>query len=302
MNTLQFNDTMRFSAQTRPKEVKGQINATTFFWKRYLYRLVFGAFDFNNIPDGWDKDYMLVHLFGNGFFTITDTAMGVLPLHCGISGINVFERPTTVNVANVVLGDFSRTIDVDCALVKLQYNYMGIMDVINRYADLLASADKGIAVNLINSMATMILFADDKTQAATMQKMYDDMSCGKPAVFVRRSTVQKSDIYFNNVKQNFVADDIQIVQRKLIDSFLTCIGINNANTDKRERMIRAEAESNDTEVQASVEHWLETVNDGLTVANRLYGLDLEFVRKRFESETMQELVTDTEHAQMGDEA
>ena len=229
MNTLQYNDTMRFSAQTRPKEVKGQINATTFFWKRYLYRLVFGAFDFNNIPDGWDKDYMLVHLFGNGFFTITDTAMGVLPLHCGISGVNVFERPTTVNVANVVLGDFSRTIDVDCALVKLQYNYMGIMDVINRYADLLASADKGIAVNLINSMATMILFADDKAQAATMQKMYDDMSCGKPAVFVRRSTVQKSDIYFNNVKQNFVADDIQIVQRKLIDSYLTCIGINKCN-------------------------------------------------------------------------
>lgn len=299
MNTLQYNDTMRFSAQTVPKQVKGQINATAFFWKRYLLRLVFGAFDFNNLPDGWDKDYMLTHLFMGGFFTITDTAMGVLPLHCGISGVNVFERPTTVNIANVVLGNMSRTIDVDCALVKLQYNYMGIGDVINRAADLLASGDKGIAVNLINSMATMILFADDKTQAATMQKMYDDMTAGKPAVFVKRSTVQKSDIYFNNVKNNFVADDIQIVQRKIIDSFLTCIGINNANTDKRERMIRAEAESNDTEVQASVEHWLETVNHGLEVANRLYGLNLEFVRKRFESETMMELDTDIEHGEIG---
>ena len=131
-----------------------------------------------------------------------------------------------------------------------------------------------------------------------MQKMYDDMTAGKPAVFVKRSTVQKSDIYFNNVKNNFVADDIQIVQRKIIDSFLTCIGINNANTDKRERMIRAEAESNDTEVQASVEHWLETVNHGLDVANRLYGLNLEFVRKRFESETMMKLTDDKEHGEM----
>lgn len=298
MNSLQYNDTMRFSAQTVPKQVKGQINTTTFFWKRYLLRLVFGAFDFNNLPDGWDKDYMLMHLFMTGFFAITDTSAGVLPLHCGVSGVNVFEHPTTVNIANVVLGNLSRTIDVDCALVKLQYNYMGIGDVINRASDLLASGDKGIAVNLINSMATMIMFADDKTQAATMQKMYDDMTAGKPAVFVKRSTVQKSDIYFNNVKNNFVADDIQIVQRKIIDSFLTCIGINNANTDKRERMIRAEAESNDTEVQASVEHWLETVNHGLDVANKLYGLNLKFVRKRFESETMMKLTDDIEHAEM----
>lgn len=293
-----LDDTMRFSLRMTPKDVKGQINATTFFWERYLLRLIFGAFDFNNIPDEWDKNYMLEHLFIDGMFTITDTSAGVLPLQCGVSGVNVFNHPTTVNVANVVLGNLSRTIDVDCALVKLQYSYMGVMDVVSRSAELLASCDKGIAVNLINSMATMVMFADDKTQASTMQKMYDEMSKGNPAVFVKRSQVQKSDIYFNNVKNNFVADDIQIVQRKIIDQFLTSIGINNANTDKRERMIRAEAESNDVEVQASVEHWLECVNHGLDVANRLYGLNLEFVRKRFETETMQELGDDLEHAEM----
>lgn len=299
MNSLQYDDTMRFGAQTVPKQVKGQINATTMFWKRYLLRLVFGAFDFNGLPDGWDKDYMMLNLFMNGFFTITDTSMGVLPLQCGVSGVNVFNRPTTVNIANPVLNMLTRTIDVDCALIKLQYNYMGIADVINRVADLLASTDKGIAVNLINSMATMILFADDKTQAATMMKMYDEMTAGKPAVFVKRSQVQKSDVYFNNIKNNFVADDIQIVQRKIVDQFLTSIGINNANTDKRERMIRAEAESNDVEVQASVEHWLESVNKGLDTANEMFGLNLEFVRKRFEAETMMKLENDVEHGEVG---
>lgn len=295
---IRLDDLNRFRSQTRPKNVKGQINATTFYWERYLLRLVFGAFDFNGCPDDWDKDYMMSHLFIDGFFTITDTSAGVLPLACGVSGVNVFNRPTTANIANVVLGMLTRTIDVDCAMIKLQYNYMGIMDCINRAADLLASCDKGIAVNLINSMATMIMFADDKTQAATMQKMYDDMSAGVPAVFVKRSQVQKSDVYFNNVKNNFVADDIQIVQRKIVDQFLTSIGINNANTDKRERMIRAEAESNDVEVQASVEHWLECVNKGLEVANRLYGLNLEFVRKRFESESNIELTEDVEHGEV----
>lgn len=298
MNSLQFNDTLRFGAQTTPKKVRGQFNAQTWYWKRYLSRLIFGCFDFNDIPETWDKDYMLTSLFFGGMFCITDTAMGVLPLQCGVSGVNVFNHPTTCNIANPVLGTLTRTIDEDCALVKLQYNYMGIIDVLDKYADLLAQCDKSIAVNLMNSNVAFIGFADDKTQAATLQKMYDTISKGEPIVVVKRSQVQKSDFYFNRVKESYIADAVQITQRKIIDQFLTSIGVNNANTDKRERMIRAEAESNDTEVQASVEHWLECVNRGLDTANKLYDLNVEFVRKRFESETMDELADDTEHAEM----
>lgn len=297
---MSFDDLKRFLYSETPREVLGQWNAQTLYWKNYLLRMIFGAFDFNNIPEGWEKDYMLEHLFLDGMFAITDTELGVLPLACGVFGVNVFNHPTSVNIANPVLGNLTRTIDKDCALVKLEYTYHGIHALLNRFADLLAQCDKSVSVNLMNSTATVIMFADDKAQAETMKNMYDEISLGKPAVFVKRSQVQKSDIYFNNVKNNFIADDIQIVQRKIIDQFLTTVGINNANTDKRERMIRAEAESNDTEVQASVEHWLETVNHGIDTANKLYGLNIEFVRKRFEAETMMELEDDIEHAESGD--
>lgn len=274
-------DTLRYYFAENPHEVDGVYNASVAYWTDYLFRLVFGSFEWENVPDDWDKDYMYIHLFKDGYFTITDTAMGVLPLKCGFYGVNVFDRPTNVNVANHVLGNFSRIIGVDCALVRLQYDYHGISDLVNRTAVMLAMADSGIAVNLMNSKVAFIGFAEDKAQAATMQKMYDMISAGSPAVFVRRGQIQKDDFYFNHVKNNFVADEIQLVQRKVIDAFLTSIGINNANTDKRERLIRAEAESNDTEVQASVEHWLKTVNDTLDVANKLYNLDMGFKRVDF---------------------
>lgn len=287
MKDVMYDDLQAFRTQSRPKKVKGQFNATTFFWKRYLSRMIFGSFDFENMPEGWDRDYILTSLFYGGFFTICDTAMGVLPLRCGVSGYNVFEHPTEVQVANPVLGNFSKTIDVDCALVKLQYNYLGVVDVLNHYAELLAECDASIAVNLMNSRVAAVFFADTETQAKTMRKMYDTITAGEPAVFVKRSQVQKSDIYFNKVKENFIVDDIQIVQRKIIDQFLTSVGINNANTDKKERMIRAEAESNNAEVETSVEHWLVTVNEGLDVANRLFGLNLKFVRKEFEEPVLE---------------
>lgn len=294
MSDKHLMDTMRYMLSEEPNDVDGVFNSSTMFWKDYLYRLIFGAFDFNNIPDTWDKDYMLNHLFRDGMFTITDTEMGVIPLSCGAFGLNVFDRPSNVNIANHLLGNLQRTIGIDCALVRLQYNYFGIDRQVQRASTMLAMCDSAIAVNLMNSKVAFIGFADDKTQAATMQKMYDMISAGKPAVFVKRSQIQKSDIFYNRVKENFVADEVQITQRKIIDQFLTSIGINNANTDKKERMIRAEAESNDVEVQASVEHWLETVNTGLETANKLYGLDIEFVRKHFNVEMPDTMQTDVE--------
>lgn len=284
MSDKHLLDTLRFAYREEPSEVEGVFNSSAMYWKDYLYRLIFGAFDFNNIPDTWDKDYMLNHLFRDGMFCITDTQMGVLPLQCGTFGLNVFDRPSQVNVVNHLLGSLQRTIGDDCALIRLQYNYYGIDRQVQRTATMLAMCDISIAVNLMNSRVAFIGFADDKTQAATMQKMYDMISEGKPAVFIKRSQVQKSDIFYNRVKENFVADTIQVTQRKIIDQFLTSIGINNANTDKKERMIRAEAESNDVEVQASVEHWLETVNTGLREANKLYNMEIEFVRKHFNVE------------------
>ena len=300
ITAMMYDDMQRYRGTMKPRRVRGQINADTFFWKNYLLRLLFGCFDFNNIPDGWDKDYMLTHLFMDGKICITDTAMGVLPLACGVSGVNVFNHPTTVIIANPVLGTLERTIEKDCALVKLEFSYGGVWRLLNRYADLLAQCDKAMSIGLMNAslLGGCIMFADNEAQAKTMRKLYDTLSDGEPVVFVKRSQVQKSDIYFAKGKENFLVDDVQVVQRKIIDQFLTTIGVNNANTDKRERMIRAEAESNDVEVQASVEHWLENVNEGLDVANRLYGLQLEFVRKRFEAENMDNMAQDEEHGEM----
>lgn len=269
-----------------PKYVDGVFNSSVMFWRNYLYRLVFGEFDFENIEENWDKGYMLTSLFQYGMFAITDTEMGVLPLICGIWGHNVFHRPSKINIANHILGSFSRTIGVDCELIHLQYNYAGIDRLVNRTAVMLAMADSSIAVNLMNSKVAFIGFADSKAEASTMQKLYDMITAGIPGIFVRKQQVSKNDIYYNHVKNNFVADIVQDVQRKIIDQFLNAIGIENANTDKRERLIVDEVTSNNAEVEAAAEHWLDTVNRNLEKANKMYGLKLEFVRKKFKGDSV----------------
>lgn len=267
------SDIMRDFISTRPKNVDP--NSTSFwFYVRALFRKAMSIYELSGMPEEWDLDYFMSVLFSQGFLTITDTAMGVLPLKCGVSGINVFNHPTTVIVANPVLGNFSRTIDEDCVLVKLSYDYRGLMDIVYRYATMLAECDNSISVNLMNSKVAFIGLVESKAQANSMKLMYDKISSGEPAVFVKGSQINGDQILYNHVKENFIASDIQILKRKIMSEFLTEIGVNNANTDKRERLTDNEVEANDSEIQLNAGYWLEQIREGLNKANKMFGLNL----------------------------
>ena len=270
-----FSDLLNTFFARKPKDVDGVANTSNLYYREYLLKKILSRFEFSGLPDFWDIDYFLEVLFLDGKICITDTGLGVIPLKCGTTGIGVFEQPTKCIIANPVLGNLERTIDVDCALVRLQYNYSGCGWMINRYATLLAMCDSGVAVNLMNSKVAYVFKAASKAQAATIQKMYDEISMGKPATFVgENGAVNPENFFTMPVKENFVADDIQVLKRKIVNEFLTEIGINNTNLDKRERLTDDEVNANNDEVLANIQHWYDNITDGLNRANKLFNLNL----------------------------
>lgn len=253
----------------------------------WCYKKIFGAFQFSGIPDDWDFDYFITNLFMGGYVAICNTDAGIIPLICGITGINVFNHPTEAIIANPVLGNFTRNLygnnpKTDCALVKLQYDFGNVRPIVDRYSALLAECDTSIAINLRNSKVAFIGFVDSKKQAASVQKLYHDIDDGKPAVYIKSDALAKEDIYFNHVKETYVAADIQLLKRQLKDDFLTEIGLNNANVDKRERLVVDEVNANNYEIKANVQHWLDTITEGLERANALFGLNLSVRLRRFD--------------------
>lgn len=279
-DSVPYNDLLREFFSRKPKDVDGVLNTSAVYYKEYLLKKLFGRFTFENIPDSWDLDYMLESLFLDGYFCITDTAAGVVPLKCGLTGINIYNHPTTAVIANPVLGNFERLIDVDCAVVQLQASYKGVYNLINRYSVLLAMCDSSISVNLMNTKATFIFGATSKAQAETFKTLYDKISCGEPATFIKDG-LNPEDLFIIPAKQNFVAEDVEILKRKIVDEFLTEIGINNANLDKRERLTDDEVNANDDEVLANIQHWIDNVSKGIKRANALFNLDVRFVVRDF---------------------
>ena len=301
---IQYDDLLQAYFSTQPDDVEGLNNWSVLYYTTWALRKVFGAYKFEGLPVGWDQDYMLQRLFIDGHFCITDTDLGVLPLQCGISGVNVFNRPNECLIANAVLGSFRRKIadstggleplpDKLCALVHLQYDFSGIMETVNRFAVLLAMCDSATAVNLMNTKTALVFAAKNKKEADSYKMMYDKVASGHPAVFIGDDLAAKlrDQLVITDVKQMFVADDVEIVKQKLVNDFLSDVGIHNANTEKRERLIQNEVNSNHDEVRSGAQHWIETVNRGLEVANSLYGLSLKFNRVSF-MDRQQEVTAD----------
>lgn len=275
------DDLIRRYTSVRPYDVEGLNNISSIYYTERLIRLLFGVYDISGMPETWDKNYVYERIFLDGKLCITDTAIGVLPLKCGVTGINVFDHPTTCVIANVVLGNLERTIGEDCALVHLQYNYGNVWTILRRYSTLLAMADCSLAVNLINSPTTHIYGAENKAEAESFKKMFDEASMGRPAVFISSKLAQRlSDSFLvNKAKENFIGEEIENVKQRILNNYLTEIGVTNSNTEKRERLISQEVESNEQEVECSSKNWTETIQEGFDVANRLYGLNLHIRRR-----------------------
>ena len=59
------------------------------------------------------------------------------------------------------------------------------------------------------------------------------------------------------------------------DRFCTLIGIDNANTDKRERLISSEVAANKAETKALSSLWLEEIKAGMEKCKNMFGITLD---------------------------
>lgn len=268
----------------RPSDVSGIENITSAYYFQYLLRLTKGIFEIKT-PDYWDSDFLLDTLLLNGVFGIFENNSEPLAMNCQPYGVNMYYKPTSFNIANPVLGTFNKTIGVDGAIIYLEEDpsingqFRTIRPLLTKYAYQLAACDKCIDQSLMNSGVAAIFSASSKKAAESYRKMYDDITEGKPAVFVDEELgLQNSNsknLQYTPAKDNYICDKIQIEKRCIIEEFLTAIGVNNANTSKRERLNSDEVNSNNDECYIATATWKRNLKETTDLAKKLFP-SLEF--------------------------
>lgn len=276
-----YNDLNVIYSEGYPSVVKAANTQLTRYFKRYLLQRAINVFDFCGLPDSWDADYFKYCLFGYGYIAVINTdKYGVIPQQCGLSGYNIYYRPTNVVVTNPLIRNTLRPrIGEECALIKLQPDYGNVMDLVQYYAEMLATCSETLALNIFNSKLSYVMGAEGKGAAETFKALFDKVASGEPAVAVSKDLFGADGkptwtMFSQNVGQNYIADRLLNDMRNIISMFDSDIGIPNANTQKRERLITDEVAANRVETYILSDLWLKTIRRGLEDANRLFALNL----------------------------
>lgn len=234
------------------------------YFQRQLLQKAISVFKWK-MPDNWAENYTLFSLYCFGFVSVVKTdKYGVIPQHCGLSGYDVFYRPNTVIFSNPLIQSRPLTIGKDCELLRLQPDYSGILDTVRVYADLMALCVQAASVNLLNSKLSYVFFADNSALAQSFKKLIDEIESGKPAVIADGKLKSNGgginmELLQQNVKANFITPELLVCLRNISNMFATEIGLPNANTDKRERLISDEVNANNVETSSKVSAWLENL-------------------------------------------
>lgn len=265
-----------FNSMVSPSTVHCRNTQLQRYFRRYLMQKAISVFKWK-LPETWDADYFLYTLYGYGYCAVINTEeFGVIPQWGALGGYNVFYRPTYVIITNPLIKEMKKpTIGVDCTIIKLQPDYGSITDLVNYYADMLALCSESIGINMINSHVSTVFPAQNKAMAESYKKMYDKIASGDPAVVVDKNLFDDTGKpvwtpFQANIKNEYIADNILADMRRIEAQFDQDIGIPTANTEKRERLIVDEVNSNNVETAIRSEFWLEQIKKAVEETNAMF--------------------------------
>lgn len=252
------------------------------FYQRYLLQRAMSVFKWDGIPSHWAKNYFDTVLWMWGWIAVVKTdKFGVIPQGCGLRGYNVFYQPTHAVISNPLLrGLLEPRIGSECELFRLSPDYRGIYDLCSFYGDQLALCAQALGGNLVNSKLAYLFAVQDKASAESLKKAYDQIMSGNPAVVVDKRLLGDNGkpswmTFSQDLKQNYISPQILADMRTIQNMFDTEIGIPNANTTKRERLVTDEVNANNIETYSKSAMWLETLQECCKKVNALFGLNIQ---------------------------
>lgn len=268
------------NASSSPSTVHCKNTALGFYYRRYLLQKAMSLYEWK-LPETWNKAYFLYVLYCWGYIAVVNTnKFGVIPQGCGLTGYDIYYQPTHALITNPLLrGTLQPRIGTQCEIIKLQPDYGGIMDMVSYYADMLALCAESVGVNLVNSHLAYVFTAKNKSGAESFKKLYDQVASGEPCVVIDKNLYQDDgskawEAFEQNLGQNYIAGDVLSDMRKIESMFDTDIGIPNANTDKRERLVTDEVNANNIETASKCAMWLEHIKESVAKVNKMFGLDI----------------------------
>ena len=254
--------------------LSGFKNNTVFMmYYTYLTNLLLSRYEWKNLPDSMNERFIELCLFEDGKAVfVNDELYGMLNLRYAESNtLNIYQEPEEINAYSL---DYHKNYKLqDVALIYNNYTKTPDFGIVCEYALRLYDIRRTIDVNTRVQKTPLLMLCPDNKKL-TLKNIYMQYDGNEPAIYGYKDTFNDTEFKVLKTDAPFIGNDMTLLFNKVLDEFMTRYGINNANTDKRERLITDEVNANNQLVQLCSDVGLLCRKQACEKFNKLYGTNI----------------------------
>jgi hypothetical protein len=244
------------------------MNALTFNDNYFrLQLLALSLFEWKNLPEGCNARFLEKTLYAYGYgLLFHDANLGFMNSRCTKKGLNYYDEPVAYSAHGTGL-QRTNVSTKDAVLIRNNILERPTDESVILFASRLTENQRTIDVNL-NALKTPLFLLCDEKDRSTILNIYKKWEGNEPVV-IGGKKLNRDIITAIKTDAPFLIDKLDIHDTKLWNDIYTFFGINNANTQKKERLITDEANANNEAVSINAQSMLLTRKEACEDINKL---------------------------------
>lgn len=280
----------------RMKSMDKAINNYTFtdYFLR-LNLLAQSVFKWEGLPNNISEEWIERYLFNGGFCVFfKDETLGEMVAEATTSEPNHYNEPTTITVVSKepdlsgkVLKNFK-----DCVVIKNNNLMLPTLPTIQLYAYRLAEITRTSDIN-ITAQKTPYMITGGNRKLLSLKNLFRQIKDNEPIVFMD-DDLGTDPVKVHKTDAPIVFPDLRTEKNHVWNECMTFLGINNANTDKRERLVDDEVQANNEQIQLSAHVMLKSRQEACERINAMFGTKMSVSIRKFNTGEIQAILDGTE--------
>ena len=254
----------------------------------YYYKLMLVArslFEWENLPNNMDERWIEKYLFTSGkCIFYKDPVMGYMVAGLAQQGsVNCYGDPTIVwPVAENYVYNGEKLINGEnCYVIRNNDLMLPNFPIIRHYAYKLCNIDRAIDTN-VEAVKTPIIVRCSEKQKLSLKNAINQRKDNEPVIWSSDLADINEMVDTLTTNAPIVFPQLQTQKHMILNEVFTDLGINNANMDKRERMVANEVEANNEQVKACEDVMLKSRQQACKEINRIFGTNISVKRRKLE--------------------
>lgn len=254
-------------------------NATAIDYEDRLHMLAVSLFTWKGLDEiaGFGASHFIeesLYRYGKACI-VNDEEIGIKALNVTAAGkLNIYYLPVKVNAFST---GYNKIYDFD-DVVYIMNNELQkpTRDTLALFAARLYETERTSDINL-QAQKTPVLIEGDKNVLLTLKNTYMQYSGNMPVIYGNKNFDVSSKLNVLRTEAPYIIDKLEDHKHNLWNDCMTFLGINNANTSKKERLVTSEVESNDQLINYYLNCFYKKRKEACDILNKKFGTNVEIV-------------------------